>query len=168
MKELPRSRLTEWDGWDTTEVTSKVWLFKESIWQWAPAIMITMLTPLKFCTRKQHLPILLTPLCASKTELIGKEEKNRASGSFTYKWFSDPSKTTKRLQPVQKHLNPTAQNRDQTSRLTQAVNKLWIFNMGESYFNRGILQIMFHKTIFAARQASLKNIITITTRNVWS
>lgn len=86
----------------------------------------------QFFTRKHHLPVLLTQRCASKSKLIGKEEKNRGSGSFTYKWFSNPSKTKKRLQPVQKHLNPTAQNRDQTSRLTQAANKLWIFNLGKS------------------------------------
>lgn len=67
-----------------------------------------------------------------KTKLIGKKGKNKRSGSFTYKWFSNPSKTTKRLQPVQNYLNPTAQNRDQTSRLTQAANKLWIFNSGKS------------------------------------
>lgn len=91
--------------------------------------MVTMLTPPSFSPG--NLPILLRQLCASKTKLIGKEEKNRASGSFTYKWFPNPSKTTKRLQPVRQHLNPTAQNKDQTSRLTQAANKLCLFNLGE-------------------------------------
>lgn len=66
-----------------------------------------------------------------KTKLIGKKGKKK-SGSFTYKWFSNPSKTTKRLQPVQNYLNPTAQNRDQTSRLTQTANKRWIFKSGKS------------------------------------
>lgn len=59
-----------------------------------------------------------------KTKLIGKKGKNKRSGSFTYKWFSNPSKTMKRLRPMQNYLNPTAQNRDRASRLTQAANKL--------------------------------------------